>query len=218
MLVARRVAGCAETAAGRTASATTSNESPLHLVVARSFQAAALAGLKARPTSLSSAPAAPGRRPAPGTAARPRSGRSCLRAGTAPGCRWTAVRAMWPVPTRTANRMPQSEPPAISPELNSVPALDVRLLRRAGLPLDARSARGRRRRSAPSSRSAGTTPTANDSEWMPHSSSVDRDEHADEHEAPRQVLAEQALDDRRHQRRLRRRQWPPSRCRTRWCR
>src|SRR6185503_307964 len=34
----------------------------------------------------------------------------------------------------------------------------------------------------------------------------DRDEHADEHQAPRQVLAEQSLDDGRHQRRLRRRQ------------
>src|SRR5438067_2417453 len=29
---------------------------------------------------------------------------------------------MWPVPTSTANRMPHSEPPAMSPELNSVPA------------------------------------------------------------------------------------------------
>jgi hypothetical protein len=40
---------------------------------------------------------------------------------------------------------------------------------------------------------------------IPHSSSVTATKHADEHEPPRQVLAQQALDDRRHQRGLRRR-------------
>ena len=112
------------------------------------------------------------------------------------------------VPTSTANRMPADRAAGDQPELKSVPAPSSDSSRHA-----ASCAPPTTRTSPPAKIGAVVAigryePTANDSEWMPHSSSVIDDEHADQHEPPRQVLAEQPLDDRRHQRRLRRRRSP----------
>ena len=120
-------------------------------------------------------------------------------------------------PTSTAYRMPHSDPPAISPELNSVPAptsdssaapvwrLDEPAHQAAG-----EDRRGRRDRQV---RADGERQRVDAAQLERH-----RDEDADEHQAPRQVLAQQALDDRRHQRRLRRRQPPASRSPNTLCR
>ena len=75
------------------------------------------------------------------------------------------------VPTSTANRMPQIDPPAISPELNSVPAPSSDS---SFTPL----LRSTHQRTSPPAKIGAVVatgryaPTANDSEWMPHSSSV----------------------------------------------